>query len=476
MAMPTSSSVDALIHFRHSLVLFFMPFCYGAATRLPFIYFVIHLDSHFNMSWMDIGYCVAAYQFARVLTNVLSMFVPRISHVAGTVLGLAGFLIVLICDRDALLPFVAGTAVVGFSETMSSMQQYCKREYSHDLAHLQIKIKTQYASVMLGVTFAFLLGGVFYEFAHIDGVALFGVVVCSLELLSVIMYFWLSKSLPDVLSLPKHHFWEPAVAVAGPAHEDKVRCDTAFLTSGLKANWVAIALAVAVGVEAITIGYNLSVGPIFVLYMFGADTSTIGILFAAGAATGTVASISATILPVSRRFMNKHLPAPLNIYVSMIGIGCSVLIAAIPVLEIHILGLLLLMAFNDLATTLLVELMGSITSQRGYKFVGPLAQIIRRMLNTVTAITGPILFGWFPRAPHLVAGGVTLLTTLVMIIVLEHRRSKTCALLAAGLDASRYQSIKMMPWEQQEIAAQMLEAGSHPCAKEPQPDVVVRAI
>mmetsp|Transcript_18006 Transcript_18006/g.29238 ORF Transcript_18006/g.29238 Transcript_18006/m.29238 type:complete len:96 (+) Transcript_18006:3-290(+) len=36
-----------------------MPFLYGAATRLPFIYFVIHLDQHFELDMLTIGFCVA---------------------------------------------------------------------------------------------------------------------------------------------------------------------------------------------------------------------------------------------------------------------------------------------------------------------------------------------------------------------------------------------------------------------------------
>ena len=104
------------------LLIAVMPFLYGMATRLPFIYFVIHLDQHFGLDMLTIGFCVAMYQGARVATSALATKIDRVSHFMGTAIGLAGFVTVFVSDNDSLVPFVAGTAAVGFSETMSSMQ------------------------------------------------------------------------------------------------------------------------------------------------------------------------------------------------------------------------------------------------------------------------------------------------------------------------------------------------------------------
>ena len=103
-----------------------MPFLYGAATRLPFIYFVIHLDQHFELDMLTIGFCVAMYQGSRVITSALATKMVRVSHFMGTAIGLAGFVTVFVSDNDLLVPFVAGMAVVGFSETMSSLQKFSK--------------------------------------------------------------------------------------------------------------------------------------------------------------------------------------------------------------------------------------------------------------------------------------------------------------------------------------------------------------
>ena len=66
-----SSPLDFL---RKFLILFLQPFCQGVTTRLPFIYYVIHLDAHFGKQiidtfgskWFPIGCFVAAFQVVGV--------------------------------------------------------------------------------------------------------------------------------------------------------------------------------------------------------------------------------------------------------------------------------------------------------------------------------------------------------------------------------------------------------------------------
>jgi len=484
------------------LIVFLLPFFYGAATRLPFIYFVIHLDKHFGAQiteqfgtkMLPIGLCVASYQFARVLTNILSLWAPRVSHLLGSCLGLAGFALVWFSDTNKLWSFVIGTVLVGFSETMSSMQVYVKQEYSEQLATLQVTMKIQYASVMFGVMFAFLFGGVIYQYYHINGVAAFGTLVLSIEVLGTSLYFLLmlqrrarmeptpsdaaaaaearremTEPTPsDEAPIPRSKSWaqktfQKAVrklrfskVVETAAYQERVKVDR-FAKSGQSANWVAYLLAVTVGVEAVTIGYNLSIGPIFLLDEFGADISIIGVLFAAGATVGTVTAVSLTLTPWGNVALKHYLPAPFNIYLAMTGIGCSVLLAAVPNMAVHITGLLLLMGFNDLAATLLIEVQGAVTSNAAYYLVGPLGQIVRRSLNAVTAATGPLLFGLWPRAPHVVAGGVTLLWTAVFTVAIEIRRRTTQKILEAALKREQLDAITKMPWEAQEIACQIAE-------------------
>lgn len=94
-----------------------MPFFQGAASRLPFMYFVPELFK-FEMKALNIGLCIGAYQFCRSLTCMLSVPLPKASQFFGTVVALAGYIISIFYDGEDLTLFVIGTIIVGFCETM----------------------------------------------------------------------------------------------------------------------------------------------------------------------------------------------------------------------------------------------------------------------------------------------------------------------------------------------------------------------
>lgn len=53
-----------------------------------------------------------------------------------------------------------------------------------------------------------------------------------------------------------------------------------------------------------------------------------------------------------------------------------------------------------------------------------MGQVIRRCLNCVTAITGPLLFSLLPSLPYLVAGGVTAMWTVLLWFVIKGKMAK----------------------------------------------------
>lgn len=61
------------------LVVCIMPFLYGAATRLPFIYFVIHLVDNFKVDMLWVGVYVTFYQASRVITSAFAIVCPKTS-------------------------------------------------------------------------------------------------------------------------------------------------------------------------------------------------------------------------------------------------------------------------------------------------------------------------------------------------------------------------------------------------------------
>jgi len=468
------------------LVVCIMPFLYGAATRLPFIYFVIHLVDNFKVDMLWVGIYVTFYQASRVVTSAFAIVCPKTSHFLGTAIGLAGFLTVYLSDNGLLTPFVVGTAVVGFSETMSSMQKYAKKMFQlePDREMASRKLRYQYASVMLGVVFAFSIGGFVYQYYFINGVALFGVIIQSLGLASFFLYLSLStrgtssssplvsdeKNKADSCKLAsfltqsisslslisndkekqKDKTNTNAVVVNNTEQEDKQQINIASSSASsnstrssiisfinrirgsiltrtvneanskfdtdteIATTWINWIVCISFGIEALTIGYNLSIGPIFLLDEFNKQTSIIGIMFAVGAASGTFAAVSVTCIDIGKDVLKKIATSPFDVCFAMLGIGIGVLVAAVPSFPVHVLGVVILMCFNDLGATLMTELQASISTTSNYSLLGPMGQVVRRTLNCVTALTGPILFGMYPRLPYIVAGTVTLVWTALL--------------------------------------------------------------
>ncbi len=538
------------------LVIGAMPLLYGAATRLPFIYFVIHLTTNFNVEWARIGLFVGCYQGARVVTSAVSISAPKSSHFLGTTAGLAGYVIVYVSDKTSLTPFVVGTAMVGFSETMSSMQKYGKEMYKFDANRkkAQLRIKFQYAFVMIGVVIAFGVGGVVYEHGGINGVAFVGIVLESSALLVLFAFWSLTRRVvynkdvnEEKVSFPiktrnsaieedvenhsnpkeaedsggrndakndmidslvidqgnnngtkgaeenteefllpsKSHEGHPKVSFdqddghkvsfdqdeehrvdflpntsPSPKKNDGKQvkrrssifarfrfsslldaANTNYTACDLPATWINWLLCATFGVEALTIGFTLGIGPIFLLNEFDQNTGVIGALFAIGGAFGTIAAIGITCTKTGNNLMMKIAASPFDLCFAMGGIAAGVLVATIPSLVPHAIGLILLMAFNDIGATLMTELQASITTTSNFAILGPFGQVVRRCLNVVTAVTGPVLFGVYPRLPYLVAGITTLIWTIMLFVLFKLRMEKTYEEVS-GMTGRNMRSIK----------------------------------
>ena len=568
------------------LVIAIMPFLYGAVTRLPFIYFVIHLRDHFHLEWYKIGFCVACYQGNRVISCALAIKLPQFSHFLGTVAGLVGFIVVLVCDKDLVVPFVTGTAIIGMSEIVSSMQKYAKEMYKMhpDRKKAQLAIKYQYAFVMIGVAFAFFTGGFVYQYHNIKGVAMFGMILQGLSLIVFFTYIVLpeknksyskegetTSSLIFPISTTSSHTrsshaeeeedeerkkvishvnnhpavtkkadteyirddherdeeeegtkdvekgreveeetkaavldnngkskTKGAVVVPGdkkdflgkgadypydisnnPHQEstaqeqggrprgdqiDKDACWEEFYdesspvsimsindgnslfgnldsmideanrtymrSTNIPATWVNWLLCVTIGIEALAIGYNLSIGPIFLATQFNEGTGLIGVFFSIGSACGSIVAISFTCTSVGRKVMKYIAIPPFDLCFAFVGIATGVFVACVPHLAVHVVGLILLMSFNDLGTTLLTELQASVATATMYSTLSPTGQVIRRTLNVVTALTGPVLFGINPRLPYYAVGTFNVFWTILLFALFKFRMEKTSAVIS----------------------------------------------
>lgn len=413
------------------LIVYAQPFFYGAITRLPFIYFVIHMRFVFELDWNRVGLFVGSYQATRVVTSVATVFCPRIAHFVGTALGLAGNILVLASENDNMTNIIMGTVAIGFSETLAAQQTYVKKRFGSDFEALEFKLKVQYAAVMVGVVVAFSLGGVIYQYLGMKGVAWFGAAMSTGELVSTIGYFILDAFTSSEPATTENDKSTSSLDLEDLQAEDTEGGDVVkdlseallntFSESGMGATSLNIILCVTFAMEAITIGYNLAVSPVYITEVFQRSTTVVGIMLAAGAACGTATAIGVALTRRGRNLMERFFDSPNSFLCSMFGISAAVMVAAVPIFPIHLIGLLLLMAFNDLAALLLNELQGSITSSKSYLILGPLGQTTRRCGNVLTAISGPILYGVFPQLPYITAGVITLTWTILLTLVIRNR-------------------------------------------------------
>jgi hypothetical protein len=87
-------------------------------------------------------------------------------------------------------------------------------------------------------------------------------------------------------------------------------------------------LCITFRVEAITIGYNLAISPIYITEQFGMDTATIGIILATDTGFGTLVSVMIALTKKGHTLVGKYLPSPYNLFVAM-GDGITVFCVAL---------------------------------------------------------------------------------------------------------------------------------------------------
>ncbi len=159
--------------------------------------------------------------------------------------------------------------------------------------------------------------------------------------------------------------------------------------------------------------------------------------------------------------MNSYFQSPYDLFAALAGISISVLIAAIPFFPVYFVGLLFLMAFNDMGAVILNEIQGTITTSKSYSSIGPMGQCVRRSFNVVTAITGPVLFGILPRLPYIVAGSVTGVWLVILVFVITRRTKKSNAKLELdrSLSSNFRDQFSKMSFSQREIIKRQHKKG-----------------
>ena len=126
----------------------------------------------------------------------------------------------------------------------------------------------------------------------------------------------------------------------------------------------------------------------------------------------------------------------------MAGITLGAILATIPNYVCYVIGLILIMSFNDLSTMILTELQASITTTSNHSVIGPFGQINRRCLNTVSALTGPIFFGILPCLPYIVTSCITLVWVVILYTAFAHRIKTSSSIIGKGIGGRARSLIK----------------------------------
>lgn len=167
-------------------IIYVMPFFCTIATRPPFIYFVMQLRDTYRVDFNTISIFIGGFHFCRLIAIAGALIAPRVSHLVGTTIGLAGFVsLYLTAGTDSLATFAASNMVVGFAEASAYVNIYAKDEYGSDLQNLCMALSWQSQIIGVAIIFGFLLGGELFHFFGVEGIAAAGFVVLTVELVSL---------------------------------------------------------------------------------------------------------------------------------------------------------------------------------------------------------------------------------------------------------------------------------------------------
>ena len=221
-------------------------------------------------------------------------------------------------------------------------------------------------------------------------------------------------------------------------------------TSKLPATWVNWLLCLTFGIQALTIGFAYGIGPIYLKTEFGTETGEIGLLFSLGTMFGSISAIFFTCTKSGNKLLRSVIQSPFDLCFAMVGTAIGAVVVCVPSFAVSSLGFVILFALNDLGSTLITELQTSITTVSSYSVIGPTGQIVRRILNSVTALTRPLLFGILPSLPFYVTGGVTIVWTIVLFIALKFRMKHTRKEISLFTDRRRSSIKKLLSFVKNE--------------------------
>jgi len=340
-------------------------------------------------------------------------------------------------------------------------------------------MSSQSATLGVAVIIGFYFGGMGYDKFGVDGIAVAGITALGLEITSL-LYYVLTCNETDTknqirsdkgleATIPKEEITEKETGIKVSAIRESLQneklSDDLFgmfsNTEGIVANSFTLLISAIFSMESIACGYLFSIGPIFMKTTFTVEEKSIGTIFSCASLLGSIVTILA-ISPKGRAFQKKHLRSPYSLYVLIVIITCSAFGCLIPNLSVHVMSVIFLIGGCQTFLALVSELQGAITTSHYYTVLGPSAQMLRRIVNVIMAVTGPIVYGVFPRLPYLISGSLCLVFSVVFVFGTEAQSRRNAKLVtemmnSAGEDEGEAKNFRRMTLASRECLARISE-------------------
>ncbi len=428
------------------LVVYALPFMYGASSNVTTLYLLIELTIRYEINRWIAGVFIALAYISRLVFSSTNRIAPKSSVFFGSLVALVGFgLLYLSQDIDLLKSlhfdesygltlFIIGSILSNTNESMSAMQIFVRDQLFYNIKETGQKLKRHYQMAKIARVASFGGGGVLYQSYGIKGLAVLGAIMISVQIICLIIFFILdgfremidqSEGLWGEVKPPKRFAMNCSIRAAvgrrrllTSSMSKLNRTLARYYPPAVPDKILRTILPVCVFGRTIASIIIWNVSALIMEDDFGKDYIVIGAVFSGMMLCDIIVS-SISLTDNFHTILSKKLPPPTNFYVLMVGVTLSLGLVAIPNFIAFVIGLVIFVCFNSVLRTILSELQGSSScGWESFQF-----QLIRRFWTAAALISIPMLDKVNPRLPLVLAIWFAFLSTTVLVVVIQcHRR------------------------------------------------------
>ncbi|KAF8060518.1 STP7 [Scenedesmus sp. PABB004] len=196
-------------------------------------------------------------------------------------------------------------------------------------------------------------------------------------------------------------------------------------------SWISCVIALTFCIQALLIGTILSSAPVLLSRQLGLGVLHVGFAFAVGEGLGSAALLYGAT-PRGQAAVRAVLPQPLALLAILTTLGATAV--ALPLAggpRVAMAALIAIMALNDVGTSMCAEAQGATLPARHYQRMNVAGNMLRRIGNTLTCSSAPLLFQVAPSLPFVLFGLITLAWVAMLASLFAGRARELAALEAA---------------------------------------------